>query len=241
MAGRLKRWRPAAEWLALWLAATVFIWMFLASDGVARTVAEDEAGGLGPRSRQRVAEFADNWRHGLVGSPVFVPGFLLTTAAVALCDRRRSVRTVGVMVVSAIVLGLATAWPLGRLGTKYVAGAVHGEAGIAVAGPLASGGRGVFAAMATFAVFAVLVVTCRHCVRAREWRPLAIPAVAYVGLAALRGGGVKFGELSSIWASRAWEGDATAIVSTLVVIALTVVVLVDAARTSPRRLSPNQV
>jgi len=241
MAGSLKRWRPVAEWLVLWLAATIFIWMFLASDGVARTVADDEAAGLGPRSRERVAEFADNWRHGLVGSPVFVPGFLLTTAAVALCDRRRSVRTVGAMVVSAIALGLATAWPLGRLGTKYVAAAVHGEAGITVAGPLASGGRSVFAAMATFAVFAVLVVTCRHCVRARDWRPLAIPAFAYVGLAALRGGGVKFGELSSIWASRAWEGDATAIVSTLAVIALTVVVLADAARTSPPRLSPDQV
>jgi hypothetical protein len=243
MAASLKRWRPVAEWLALWLAATVFIWMFLASDGVARTVADDEVSALAPRSRQRVAEFADNWRHGLVGSPVFVPGFLLTTAAVALCDRRRSVRTIGVMVVSAIVVGLATAWPLGRAGTRYVAAAVHANAGIAIADPLASGGRGVFAAMATFVVFAVLVVTCRHCVRARDCRPLAIPAVAYVGLAALRGGGVKFGELSSIWADRVWHGDVTAIVSTLAVIALTVVVLVDAARTrpSPAEMSPDQV
>jgi hypothetical protein len=132
-----------------------------------------------------------------------------------------------------------------------VAAAVHAKAGIAVAGPLASGGRGVFAAMATFAVFAVLVVACRHCVRARDWRPLAIPALAYVGLAALRGGGVKFGQLSSIWASRAWEGDATAIVSTIAVIAVTVIVLVDAARTrssierrhasTPPCLSPDQV
>ena len=60
------------------------------------------------------------------------------------------------------------------------------------------------------------------------------------GLAALRGGGVKFGHLSSIWASRAWDGDATAIVSTVAVIALTIAVLVDAARTSsnvrPERL-----
>jgi hypothetical protein len=109
----------------------------------------------------------------------------------------------------------------------------------------------VFAAMATFAIFAVLVVTCRHCVRVRDWRPLAIPALGYVGLAALRGGGVKFGHLSSIWASRAWNGDVTAIVSTIVVIGLTVVVLVDAARTCPSvsandaraaaRLSPDQV
>jgi hypothetical protein len=239
-----------ADWLALWSAATVFLWMFLASDGVARTVADGQAIGLESRSRQRVADFADNWRHGLVGSPVFVPGFLLTTAAVALCDRRRSVRTIGAMVISAIVIGLATAWPLGQLGTHYVARVTHAKAGIAVAGPFASGGRGVFAAMATFAVFAVLVVTCRHCVRVRDWRPLAIPALGYVGLAALRGGGVKFGHLSSIWTSRAWDGDATAIASTIVLIALTIAVLVDAARTTegpgevarpPARLSPDQV
>jgi hypothetical protein len=236
MAGSMRRLRPVAEWLTLWMAATVFLWMFLASDGVARTVAHDEAG-LGPRSRQRVAEFADNWRHGLVGSPVFVPGFLLTTVAVALCDRRRSVRRMAVMLVTAIACALAAAWPLGRLGTRHVASAVRAEAGIAIAGPLASGGRGVFAAMATFAVFAVLVVTCRHCVRARDWRPLAIPAVAYVGLAALRGGGVKFGVLSSIWARRAWDGDTTAIVSTIVVIALAVIVLVD-AKTSSARPAP---
>jgi hypothetical protein len=239
-----------ADWLALWFAATVFLWMFLSSDGVARTVSDEQAIGVDSRSRQRVAEFADNWRHGLVGSPVFVPGFLLTTAAVAVCHRRRPVRTVAAMVVSAIVIGLATAWPLGRLGTEYVAAVVHAKVGITVAGPLASGGRGVFAAMATFAVFAVLVVTCRHCVRIRDVRPLAIPALGYVGLAALRGGGVKFGHLSSIWASRVWDGDATAIVSTIVVIGLTVAVLVDAARMPPSncvearpkaRLSPDQV
>ena len=243
-----------ADWLALWSAATVFLWMFLASDGVARTVADGRVIGLESRSRQRVAEFADNWRHGLVGSPVFVPGFLLTTAAVALCDRRRSMRALGAMVISALVVALATAWPLGHVGTHYVARVVHAKAGIDVGGPLASGGRGVFAAMATFVVFAVLVVTCRHCVRVREWRPLAIPALCYVGLAALRGGGVKFGHLTSIWASRAWDGDATAIVSTIAVIALTIAVLVDAAQTSSNfrpqrphgrgttlRLSPDQV
>jgi hypothetical protein len=234
MAESLKRWRPVAEWLTLWLAATLFIWMFLASDGVARTVADDDAIGLTARSRQRVAEFADNWRHGLVGSPVFVPGFLLTTAAVALCDRRRSVRTVAAMVTSAIVLGLAAAWPIGRVGTEYVAGAANDSVGISLTGPLANGGRGVFAAMATFVVFAALVVTSRYCVRVRDVRPLAIPAVAYVGLAGLRGGGVQFGELSSIWASRAWNGDTTAIISTAVVIVMTVVVLVDAARFSPK-------
>ena len=136
------------------------------------------------------------------------------------------------MVISALVIGLATAWPLGHVGTRYVAQGVHAKEGITLAGPLASGGRGVFAAMATFAVFAVLVVTCRHCVRVREWRPLAIPAFGYVGLAAVRGGGVKFGDLSSIWTSRAGDGDATAIVSTIAVIALTIAVLVDAARTS---------
>jgi hypothetical protein len=251
MAGSLRRWRPVADWLALWFAATVFVWMFLSSDGVARTVADEQAIGVDARSRQRVAEFADNWRHGLVGSPVFVPGFLLTTAAVAVCHRRRPMRTVAAMVVSAIVIGLATAWPLGRVGTEYVAAVVHAKLGITVAGPLASGGRGVFAAMATFAIFAVLVVTCRHCVHVRDWRPLAIPTLGYLGLAALRGGGVKFGHLSSIWASRAWNGDATAIVSTMVVIGLTVAVLVDAARTcssisakdtpAAARLSPDQV
>jgi hypothetical protein len=240
-----------ADWLALWFAATVFLWMFLASDGVARTVADEQTIGGDSRTRQRVADFADNWRHGLVGSPVFVPGFLLTTAAVALCHRRRPVRTLAAMLGSAMVIGLATAWPLGRVGTEYVAAVVHAKQGIAIAGPLASGGRGVFAALATFAIFAVLVVTCRHCVRVRDWRPLAIPALGYVGLAALRGGGVKFGHLSSIWASRVWDGDATAIVSTIVVVSLMVAVLVDAARTcSPvgpegaravARLSPDQV
>ena len=53
--GRLKRWRPVAEWLALWLAATVFIWMFLASDGVART------GGRGRGGRPRTSYRASAW------------------------------------------------------------------------------------------------------------------------------------------------------------------------------------
>jgi len=231
MARSVTRWRPFAEWFTLWFAASVFIWMFLASDGIARTVADDDIG-MATRSRQRVAEFADNWRHGLVGSPVFVPGFLLTTAAVALCDRRRSVRTVAAMVVSAIGAGLVTAWPFSRLGTRYVSSSVHADTGIALTGQLAHGGRGVFAAMATFAVFALLVVTCRHCVRAHDLRPLALPATAYVALAALRGGGVQFGELSSTWAGRVSEGDLTAVVSTAVVFVLTVAVLTDAARSS---------
>ena len=226
----MRRWRPVAEWLTLWLAATVFLWMYLASDGVARTVADDH-GGLAPRSRQSVAELADNWRHGLVGSPVFVPGFLLTTAAVALCDRRRSVRTVATMVLSAIAVGLATAWPFGRLGTQYVASTVEAKAGVRLTGPLATGGQGVFASMAKFAVFALLVMTCRHCVRVRDVRPLALPTIAYVALAGLRGGGVQFGQLSSTWAGRASEGDLTAVVSAAVVFVLTVGVLADAART----------
>ena len=75
----MRRSRWWAGWVALWLAASLFIWMFLASDGLDRAAGDDS--GLDPEARRRAAEFADNWRHGLVGSPLFVPGFIVTAAA----------------------------------------------------------------------------------------------------------------------------------------------------------------
>jgi hypothetical protein len=225
----VRRWRWWASWVALWLAASLFLWMFLASDGVARTV-DASTSDLDAEARRRAAQFADDWRHGLVGSPLFVPGFLVTAVAVTMCDRQRSLRQLGAMGAAAIALGLGVAWVLAPEGTDYVTTAVEHDTGITVAEPFQRGGIGVLAAMATFIVFALLVITCRRCARDGRLKPLAIPAIAYMALAALRGGGVQFGTLCSIWSRRLWNLDPVAIASTAASLGVASTVLWDARR-----------
>jgi hypothetical protein len=232
----VRRWRWWASWVALWLAASLFLWMFLASDGVARTV-DAPGSGLDAEARRRAAQFADDWRHGLVGSPLFVPGFLVTAVAVAMCDRQRSLRQLAAMGAAAIALGLGVAWVLAPEGADYVASEVEDHTGLTVGEPFERGGIGVLAAMATFIVFAMLVISCRRCARDGALKPLAIPAIAYVALAALRGGGVQFGTLSSTWSRRLWNLDPVAIASTAASLGVAATVLWDAGRldSSPRR------
>jgi hypothetical protein len=214
--------------VALWLAASLFLWMFLASDGLASTAGGDSR--LDPQARRRAAEFADNWRHGLIGSPVFVPGFLVTAAAVTLCDRRRSLRQLAAMGAAAIALGLGVGWILAPDGTAYVTSEFEAGSVDTIARPLARSGSGVFAATATFVVFAMFVITCRRCARDVTLKPLAIPGCAYVALAALRGGGVQFGTLCRIWSARLRRRDPIAITSTMASLGLSAAVLWDARR-----------
>jgi hypothetical protein len=206
---------------------TLFLWMFLSADPL-----EQLADRYGSRAAVVMA-FAARWRHGMAGnSPLYLPGFFMTAAAVWMSARshpRMIVHAGSVAVAAVVAFGAAAA--LAPWGAQAVVRAFHSQIGSPV--PSAIPGASLRAAMIggyTLLTWAAFVTCARTAVVRRSLAPLGIPAVLTVGLVLVRPWTAD--DFTRHWAMQVIEGDSVASVSLLLAVGLAMV-LVRSERAKP--------
>ena len=224
--------RPAV--CLLFVADTLFVWMYLAADPLDQVASTRSITCGGPAACEAALRFAADWRHGMAGnSPLYMPGFFLlaigawvwagsTTGLGLLVERTASIA-------AAVITALAaTAAGVGSVLDLYAASHPGFVLGIAGSGPTVSAS---FAAAYTAITWSVLVGGCRLALVRRSWWPLA-PAPGFVlGLAFARVWTVD--HVTALWWSRAVAGDAVAISSLLAIPVTATVLLIHHRWTSP--------
>ena len=186
--------------------------MFVAADGLVET-ARAGPWAADTESLDAVARFAADWRHGLTGSPVMMPGFFAVGLAVGWWHSGRGLLRLAAEGVAAALLALAAASAVGPAQTRLLVHTFAVEKGLGLEDPVAP-------FTSTAAAIGLLTVSCWTAlvaalprVPAVGWaRALAIPCVLYAGLFFVRPW--KSGAAATAqWAERASRGDAPALCS----------------------------
>jgi hypothetical protein len=163
--------------LALFSAASFFLWMFLA---VAPIEALADTHGLvsvaGTDPMEQAYRFAADWRHGMAGnSPLYMPGFFALAGAAwvwSSANRRpRPIRQLGWEGGAVLAGALAAAWTASQAMGTIMVPAFERGAGVQVIAPWPPiPQRAIVQGLYTAATWMTTVVACR--------RALARPSIA---------------------------------------------------------------
>lgn len=204
----MKDFKPIV-WLALlFLADTLFLWMFLASSGFERVSEATSA----------AHEFAARWRHGMSGGwPLYMPGYFLTTVVLWFWSDERSLQRLLVEGLAVLFLSAFATLLLAPAGTDYLIEAFQRQTGLpsggASPGPTLVGSlRGIF----TLAAWSAFIIAGRRALMRRSLLPLGLPLVLGVVLALVRPVST-FNDMIALWGQRIVQGDGVAIFSFLAI------------------------
>jgi len=208
------RWGSLA---LLFASQTLFLWMFLSADPL-----EQLSDRYGSRA-DVVMHFSARWRHGMAGnSPLYLPGFFMTAAAVWMSARghpRTIVHAGDVAVAAVAAFGAAAA--LAPWGAEAVVRAFHSQISAPV--PSAIPGASLRSAMVggyTLLTWATFVTCARTAVVRRTLSPLVIPAALTVGLVLVRPWTVD--DFTKHWVMQVIDGDSVAWLSLLLAVGLAI-------------------
>ena len=221
--------RLAAPSIALTLACAYFLWMFMVSDALERSANSGALVGAPGFDLERAGhDYAQRWRHGTAGWPVFVPGFFTIAVIVPWWARAKSVRQMlpaTLLLVPAAIGGRLT----GGQFTSRLAGGFAEHYRLERTGHIEE--PSIWAAVPaslTIVAFVALLVSARVAVQRRSPAPVVVPLVMYFGLASVRGGGA-FGELAGAWIRALVDGSGVALLSTALFVAVALWVLAPQA------------
>jgi hypothetical protein len=202
----------------LFAAFLLFMWMYLASEGLERTAAGDGRAEVAAAA----AEYSYLWRHGMVGGwPLFVPGFFAVAVATAVWAAGRAMLAVVLEGAGALLGATLVAKLLAPLGTDRLLPAFEAHAAVTIrAERLEATWSGALLGMLTVTSWAALIVAGQVALARRSVRPALVPLALYVALASLRPGAL--GDLLLPWGRRLVEGDWVAALSTALIPVLAV-------------------
>ena len=197
------------------VSQTLFLWMFLSADPL-----EQLADRYGSQA-DAVMHFAAQWRHGMAGnSPLFLPGFFLTAAAVWMCAAAQPQPTAHARGVAiAAVVSLAAATALAPWGADTVVRAFHLHNGAPAPSsiPRPSAGAAMIGGY-TLLTWSTFVTCARTSLVRRRLYPLLLPAALTIGLVFVRPWTAD--DFTRHWATQVVAGDPVAWLSLLSVIGL---------------------
>ena len=224
----------------LFVADTLFVWMYLAADPLEQVASTRAIACGGPAACEAALRFAADWRHGMAGnSPLYMPGFFLLAVATWVWTRwtrglRLIVERTASIAAAVAAAHAATAAGVGDVLRLYAASHPGFVLDVAGPGPTVSAS---LAAVYTAITWSVLVGGCRLALVRRSWWPLA-PAPGFVlGLAFARVWTVD--HFTGLWWSRAVTGDAVALSSLVAIPVTAIVLLVQHRCTSPHPDAPS--
>jgi len=206
----------SASLLALFSAASFFLWMFLA---VAPIEALADAHGLvnvaGADPMEQAYRFAADWRHGMAGnSPLYMPGFFaLAAAAWVWSSANGTPRPIRQLVWEggAVLVGaLAAAWTTSHaMGTSMVP-LFERAAGLQVITPWPTiPRRAIVQGLYTAATWMTTVVACRRALARSSVAPLLVIPPITIVLVMVRPWTVN--DFAGLWIARAAAGDIVAL------------------------------
>ena len=229
-----RRFAPA---VLVFLADVFFMWMYLASRAIERSV--ETAHPLAPAGVIAVAEeWGYLWRHGMTaGWPVYIPGFFAVGFAVVLWSRGKRVAGVLPGALALLAASSVSAWVVAALTSQFVAGSFEGYSGGQLAWkfqppPVVPGATGCL----TLGCWSMLVISAQAAVATHNVVPLLLPFGLYAGLATLRPG--DLGELARPWVVSLVDRDPSALLSTLLVVLLVAAVVWPAGPTKASISAP---
>jgi hypothetical protein len=211
-------WTVRPAHLALFVAQTFFLWMFLAAAPI-EALADD--GALRAPGDGDVAveayRFAANWRHGMAGnSPIYMPGFFALAIAAWLWS---ATKTLGQLVIEGgglLLVSLAVAWGCANAAEPVILASLERGVGSSAAAPWPTPPwRAVLQGLYTAAAWMTVVVSCRRALAHRSFAPLlVVPPVAVV-LALIRPWTVD--DFAKLWITRIARGDVVALASAIAI------------------------
>jgi hypothetical protein len=229
-----KQMRQALPSLALTVACAYFLWMFLVSDALERSAgagAFADAPGLDIGAVGH--DYAQRWRHGTSGWPLFTPGFFAIALVVPWWARGKTpwqMARTSLLLIPAVIGARLT----GGQFTSRLAGGFAEHYRLERMGHLEEPSIwATIPASLTIVAFVALLVSARVAVQRRSPAPAVVPLVMYFGLASVRGGGA-FGQLASEWVGALADGSVVAVVSSVLFVAMAAWVVAAPALTLER-------
>jgi hypothetical protein len=208
--------RRSSSLLALFSAASFFLWMFLA---VAPIEALADAHGLvdvaGADPLEQAYRFAADWRHGMAGnSPLYMPGFFaLAGAAWVWSSASRKPRTIRQLVwegAGVLVGALAAAWTASHATGTIMVPVFERTAGVQVIAPWPDiPRRAILQGLCTAAAWMTVVVACRRALARRSVTPLLVIPPITIVLIMVRPWTVN--DFVGLWLARAAAGEIVAL------------------------------
>lgn len=225
------------SFVSAFTAHIFFQWMFLAAEGLKRSVKAAPTPHADRSVEQAADRFAYEWRHGMVGGwPILVPGFFAVAIATAVRSRDKSIRESLTEGMTTVLAATLTARPFAQVETRRLVRDFQRDAGLErEVEPRGTTWVDAGAGLLTGISWSVLVIAAQRAVAKRTLRPLLLAPGLYVLLALVRAGDV--GELLVPWTRRVLQRDRTAINSLALVVA-TIVALWCHADRAPLQHKP---
>jgi hypothetical protein len=224
----------------IFLAASeaLFLWMFLAADPLEQLAFAPGASGPGPETDAAI-DFAAEWRHGMAGnSPLYLPGFFLTSAAAWMhAARTRHARQHVTDLVAATSMALLVAFVAAPWGARMVVGAfaVHQRVPVPTTIPAPSIGS-LLVGLYTLFTWMVFTICARRSLVRRNPYLLLAPAVLTIILINVRPWTVN--DFLGFWASQLVAGNAVAWWSLAAAFGLSTALVRSERITAPRLAEP---
>ncbi|MBA3440877.1 MAG: hypothetical protein H0T92_13510 [Pyrinomonadaceae bacterium] len=202
----------------LFAAHTLFLWMFLAAEGLERMAEAGRiSGSLAVDTKAIAYGFAAEWRHGMAGGwPLYMPGFFATAIATWVWSCGRPLRRLLAEGITVMALAALTAKLFAHIGTRYIIEAFEHQTnlqceGVLLGSTVVGSGLGLY----TLLTWSTVIIAGQRAVASRSVWPLWLPVVLNVVLAQIRPWTV--GDFTELWGRRVLQGDGVAIISLLLV------------------------
>ncbi len=208
--------------LALGTVYTLYVWMFVASEGV--VLLANQGACTGADVVVTAQHFAGDWRHGMTGdSPLYLPGFFLLAATTWIwandAQMSRLLREALPLLAVATIIGIV----FGPLGTAHLAREFQAREPVLCtqATTSAISPWRVFLCLFTLTSWSLVVAGINMAVARRGWRVLRIPA-AFAAIALVLRPPTRW---PVIWVHQIAAGDSVAIASLLTIPAIALVLM----------------
>jgi hypothetical protein len=204
--------------LLLFAAHTLFLWMFIASEGLEQMAEADRISGpQGFDVRAAAYDFAARWRHGMSGRwLLYMPGFFVTAIATWFWSTGRTFRGLLMEAIIIMTLALLGAELLAPAGTAYIVEEFQSQTGLKCHG-VSPGSSivGMAAGLYTLVTWSVFIIASQRALARRSLKPMWVPAVLGLGLGLVRE--MTVDDFTGLWAQRVLHKDGVAIFSLLLI------------------------
>ena len=213
--------------LFVYLAFTLFQWMFLSAECLELMADSDRILGLpGEKARFLAYQFAASWRHGMAGNSwLYMPGFFAAALAGWYWALARPRWRLWLQGLALALLAELSARLLAPTGESLVIQAFENSSGLLCHGAAPTPSlKGSLVGLYTLITWCSFVIGSQRALRRRSLRPLALAVVLTVALARIRPWTV--GDFTELWFRAVLDGNSVAIVSLLAIPALAALLVV---------------
>ena len=211
----------------VYLAFTLFQWMFLSAESLELMADSDQIRGTqGENAKLLAYQFAASWRHGMAGNSwLYMPGFFAAALAGWYWALARPRWRLWFQGFALVLLADLSARLLAPTGASLVIQAFENSSGFLCHGATPTPSlKGSFIGLYTLITWCSFVIGSQRALSRRSLRPFALAVILAVALARIRPWTV--GDFTELWLQALHDGNPVAIVSLLAIPVLAALLVV---------------